>query len=217
MPVATWDSLFSGRPELIRKMLFGSVLVKDYDAATSLATWSPFDSATGGLVDTITTTDGWQDLGYLDESGVEVTPTFTTADTAAWQLRAPARTDVTADNEQSKIVCLEARPSVEALYRNKTLAGAPTLGASNYKMVKDKTPNLIYRSVLFLGVDGSGASVQYSAKLYPRALMVKPDKQSWNAKTEVQYTMTFQPYWDTVAGFAVADWHDGEGWRAYAA
>jgi hypothetical protein len=45
--------------------------------------------------------------------------------------------------------------------------------------------------------------------------MTKPDKQSWQAKQEVQHSMTFTPYWDTVAGFAVASWHDGPGWRAY--
>ncbi|WP_273937171.1 hypothetical protein [Kutzneria chonburiensis] len=147
---------------------------------------------------------------------MEFTPTFTTADTMAWQLRLPGRTDVTADNESAKIVCLQSDPAVEALYYNKPLATAPTLGTSGYKITKDKTPNLIYRSALFIGVDGSGGSVQYAAKLYPMCLMTKPDKQSWQAKTENQFTMTLTPYWDSVAGFAIATWHDGPGWRAYA-
>lgn len=216
MPAATWDTLFPGRTELIRKMLFGSVLVKDYNPATSLAAYSPFDTTTGNLSSTLLTTDGWTDLGYLDENGVEFTPTYTTADTHAWQLRMAARTDVTEDNESAKFTCLQAHPPVKELYHAKPLGSTGALGSSGYSITKDKAPQLLYRSVLFIGVDGAASTVQYMAVLYPRALMVKPDKRDWQAKTEVMYSMTFQPYWDTVAGFAVRTWQDGPGWRAYA-
>lgn len=216
MTVATWDSLFSGRPELIRKMLFGSVLVKDYDPADSLATFSPFDTDTGGLSDTLTTTDGFQDLGYLTEEGVTFTPTYTLADVPAWQLRSPARSDVTVDSETAMFVATETRPAVEALYANKPLADAPDLGASGYTVTKDHAPQLIYRTLLCIGVDGSGDNVQYGAKLYSRSLMTKPDKQTFSAKTELDFSMTFEAYWDTVSGFAVRTFRDGPGWRSYA-
>jgi hypothetical protein len=215
---ATWDSLFEGRTELVRKVLFGSVLVRDYDPAVNLATFSPFDDTSGDLRgDLLTGTPAWSDVGYLDESGVEWTPAFTTADTTGWQTRQAVRTDITEDSETAKIVCLESTPVVEALYYNRAISELPALGAHPYKVTKPKTPELNYRSMLFLGVDGSGASRQYVAKLYPRCLVTKPDKQSWAPKTELQYPMTITPFPDSVSGFSVAHWHEGAGWRAYAA
>ena len=52
------------------------------------------------------------------------------------------------------------------------------------------------------------------AKLYPRALMIKPDKQSWQAKTEIQVPLTFQCYPDSVAGFSIKNFREGPGWRS---
>jgi hypothetical protein len=215
---ATWDTIFDGRTELVRKVLFGSLLVRDYDPTVDLSAFTPFDPTTGDLAGGLLTgPPAWYDAGYLDESGVSFSPQFTTTDTMGWQSRQALRTDVTEDNEEAKVVCLEAKPEVEALYYALPLDTMPALGDHPYKLTKPKTPNLIYRSILFLGIDGSGGTRQYVAKLYPRALMTKPDKQDWAPKTELQYPMTFTPYPDSVSGFSVARWHDGAGWRAYAA
>lgn len=210
----TWDSIFPGNSNLTRKALYGSCLVQDYSASNNFATYSPFDSATGLLSSTLLGADGWQDIGYLDETGVEFTPTYTTADTMAWQTRQALRTDVTVDTEQAKVVALASSPLTDCLYNQVALASAGTLGTSNYSMVKPKVPQTVYRSVLFVGVDGSTGSYQFMATLYPRALMVKPDKVAWIAKTEIQVPLTFEAYPDTVAGYTIKRFRDGPGWRA---
>jgi hypothetical protein len=201
---------------LVRKALYGSVLVQDYSASNTFASYSPFDATTGLLSSTLLTTDGFTDLGYLDESGAEFTPGYSVADVMSWQTRQPLRTDVTADTEQAKIVCLQSTPITDCLYNGVALSSAGTLGGAGYAVTKPKVPNTIYRSLLFLGVDGAAGAYSFVATLYPRALMVKPDKQDWVAKTEIQIPLTFQAYPDTVAGYTVKRFRDGPGWRALA-
>jgi hypothetical protein len=214
MTGSTWDSLFNGRPELVRKALYGSVLVKDYVSSNNFATYSPFDATTGLLSSTLLTTDGWQDLGYLDENGVQFTPTYSVADTNTWQSRQSLRADVTADTEQAMVTCLQSTPLTDVLRNGLPLASAGTLGAQGYSLPKPKVPQIVYRSVLFLGVDGSAGSYEFVAKLYPRCLMIKPDKMAWQAKTEIQIPLTFQAYPDSVAGFAISEFREGPGWRS---
>lgn len=216
MAGVTWDSIFPGNSALVRKALYGSVLVQDYSAGNAFASYSPFDSATGLLSSTLLTTDGWNDLGYLDESGVSFTPTYSTADTMGWQTRQPLRTDVTADTEQAKLVAVQSTPITDALYNGLPLSSAGTLGASGYTLAKPKVPAVVYRSLLFLGVDGASGNYQFVATLYPRALMVKPDKQDWIAKTEIQVPLTFQAFPDATAGYTLKRFRDGPGWRSLA-
>src|SRR5437879_3307132 len=155
MAGVTWDSIFPGNTALVRKALYGSVLVQDYSASNSFATYSPFDPTTGLLSSSLLTTDGWTDLGYLDENGVEFTPTYSTADTNAWQTRQPLRTDVTADTEQAKIVALQSTPLIDCLYNNLPLASTGALGASGHSYAKPKTPSMIYRCLTLPSVDRS--------------------------------------------------------------
>lgn len=216
MAGVTWDSIFPGNPALVRKALYGSVLVQDYSASNPFATYSPFDPTTGLLSSTLLTSDGWTDLGYLDENGVEFTPTYSVADVNSWQTRQPLRTDVTADTEQAKITAVQSTPVIDCLYNSLPLSSAGSLGASGYSYAKPKTPSIIYRSLLFLGVDGSAGNYSFLATLYPRALMIKPDKQDWVAKTEVQSMLTFQAYPDQVAGYTIKRFRDGPGWRSLA-
>lgn len=216
MAGVTWDSIFPGNPALVRKALYGSILVQDYNPNNSFANYSPFDATTGLLSPTLLTSDGFVDCGYADENGVEFTPTYSVADTNSWQTRQPLRTDVTEDTEQAKITLLQSTPVADCLYHGLPLSSAGSLGAAGYTVTKPKVPQIVYRTVMFIGVDGTVGNYTFMAKLYPRALMVKPDKKDWIAKTEIQIPMTFQAYPDTVSGFTVRSFVDGPGWRALA-
>lgn len=214
MAGSTWDSLFNGRPELVRKALYGSVLIQDYSASNSFATYSPFDVTTGLLNSTLLTTDGWTDLGYLDDNGVQFTPTYTVVDTNTWQSRQALRADVTVDTEQALVNCLQSSPVTDVLYNGLPLSSAAALGATGYKLAKPKIPGMVYRSVLFLGVDGAAGNYEFVARLYPRCLMIKPDKQAWQAKTEITNLLTFQAYPDAQAGYTLQNYREGPGWRS---
>lgn len=217
MPGSTWLSLFNSgpaQPGQIFKGLYGSVLIQDYSTSNNFATYNPFDATTGLLNSTLLTTDGFQDLGYMDENGVEFTPTWTMADTAGWQTRQPLRSDPTVDTETAMFTCLQSNPTVDCLYEGLPLSSAGTEGATGYSVVHPQVPQLVYRSVLFLGVDGTTANPIFMAKLYPKATITKIDKQDLQAKSEVQYKFTLQAYPDSVAGFARKLFREGPAWRA---
>lgn len=212
-----WDAMFSGTadPTRIRKALFGSVLVRDWNAAsTSVQNYSPFDPTTGNLSSTLLTTDGWYDVGYLTEAGVSFTPKFTTADTLVWQSRQAMRTDATQDQEEFMIQCGESTPLLDCLYYNLPLSQMGEIGQEGYMVTKPIVPQVTYRQVLAIGVDGNDNSNEFFAILYPRCLMTKPDKQDFNGKTEILTSMTFDSYPDPFSGFAVRRFREGPGWRA---
>lgn len=217
MPGSTWLSLFTSgpaQPGQIFKGLYGSCLVQDYSTNNNFATYSPFDAATGLLNSTLRTTDGFTDLGYLDENGVEFTPTLTMADTNGWQTRQPLRADVTVDTEQAMFTCLQSNPIVDALFEGLPLSSAGVQGATGYNVVHPVVPQLVYRSFLFIGVDGTTSNPAFMAKLYPKAAIIKVDKQDLQAKTEVQYKITVQAYPDSVAGYTRKLFREGPAWRA---
>jgi len=214
MPSQTWSAVFPGNAAFVRKALYGSVFVQDWTGTNNWAAYSPFDSASGELVTTLLTTDGWNDLGYLDDSGVDFTPNYSVADTMAWQTRLKLRTDATEDTESAKFMCQESKPIIDALYNMLPLASVSAMGTTGYAVTKPLTPQIVYRSMLFLGVDGSTNNEAYIATLYPKCLMIKPDNQSWNSKTEIQTGLTFQAYPDALSGFAVKRFREGPAWRA---
>lgn len=214
MATTTWDALFQGRSDLVRKALYGSVLVQDYTAAAALAfaSWNPFDADTGLLT---TLSANWVDLGYLTEDGIEFGKSVDFADTTGWQTRDKLRSDATSDQDTASMTFLETKPQIEAIYNSLPLADMPTVGATNYSYEKPAVPALLFRSVLFIGVDGAGDQVEYVVRLWPRCLMTGPDNVTWNASSEASWPMAFQPYPDAVAGFASKTWRDGPGHRAH--
>ncbi|MEG8178135.1 hypothetical protein [Nocardia terpenica] len=210
-----WDTIFGGNATRILKALYGSFLVRDYfGPATSVANFTPFDPDDGNLSKTLMTTDGFRDVGLLSEQGCSFTPKYTTVDTMVWQSRQAQRTDVTVDQEECLIQCAESTVLVDYLHENLPLKGMPANGTPGYRVVKPKVPQVLYRQVLALGVDGSSGDNEYFATLYARALMIKPEKVDWSAKQETLTSLTFDSYPCPYSGFSVARFREGPAWRA---
>ncbi len=214
MATTTWDALFKGRSDLVRKELYGSVLVQDYTpaAAATFAALNPFDADTG-LLNTLSA--NWVDLGYLTEDGIEFGKDSSFADTTGWQTRDRLRSDATSDMDTATMTFLETKPQIEAIYNSLPLSTMADVGATNYSYAKPAIPALLFRSLLFIGVDGAGDQVEYVVRLWPRCLMNGPDKYSWNASSEASWPMAFTPYPDSIAGYASKTWRDGPGHRAH--
>lgn len=230
-----WESIFQGRDPRIFKALYGSWLVRDWlGPASSLQGFNPFDVAgTGdlrndligfGLVDPTQPFDvddnplrqGWRDPGYLDENGVQFNPKYATVDTTVWQSRMAARTDVTQDQEQQMATFVESSPLIDALNWQLPIGenDLAALGTVGYQVIKPTIPQMRYRQILNIGVDGSTGDNEYFATAFSRALMVKPDNWAMQAKTEVQTKTTWDSYPDPSTGWAVARWREGPAWRA---
>lgn len=214
MASALWDTIFGGDVDTIFKGQFGFALVRDYDPTTSLANWSPFDSATGEWSSTLLTTDGFVGCGYFDENGLEFNPNMTTADTKAWQSRQKLFTDITEDTEDAMFTAIQRTPVIEAIETNLPLAAMGTLGQAGYQYTKPLVTVPIERQWVFGAVFMTKLGMQGWARIYTRATMTKTDKLQFNAKTETQAKLTLESFPDAVSGFAVRTLRDGPGWRA---
>lgn len=214
MTGTTWDTLFGGSPDNVFKGQFGFALIRDYDPTKPLASWTPFDVLTGDWSNTLTTTDGFVGMGYFDEGGLEFNPTLSTADTKAWQSRQKLLTDITDDSESAMLTAIERTPVIEALETNLPLAAMGSIGQAGYQYTKPKVTVPISRQIVFGAIYASPQGLSAWARIYPRALMVKPDKLQMNAKSEAQSKLTFESYPDAAAGYAVRTLREGPGWRA---
>lgn len=230
-----WESIFQGNSPRIFKALYGSFLIRDWGGPlTSLNGFNPFDVAnTGdlrndligfGLVDPTQDFDadanplrqGWRDGGYLDENGVAFNPKYTTVDTMVWQSRMAQRTDVTLDQEQLNAVFVESTPLMDALNWQLPIGETDlvAVGTAGYEVLKPTVPQMRYRQILAIGVDGSTGDNEYFATAFSRSLMTKPDKYDLQAKKEFQTNLTYDSYPDPSSGWAVARWREGPAWRA---
>ena len=223
-----WPSFYTGDGSRIRKWLYGSVLVRDWDPAgtTNMANIQVFASngqlnplllvpvAQGGY--------GFYDVGSITENGVEFTPKFNADETHIWQSRRSQRTDITMDDEEVMFSAADTTPLVDYLYTNLPIGFTgvptfPTIGAQNYSVNKPFYSDTIYRQLLIIGVDGSvgpNGSPEYQVELRPRVTLAKKNKRQWGSKQidvkELTYTVHMDPY----SGFDSALLRGGSVWFA---
>lgn len=211
--MALWQSLYGGRPELRRKMLFGSVLVKDYDPAFDLSTIEPFDSATGALQDM--TTSGLKDCGRTSSDGVTFAPTVNTDDSTSWQSRQTDRSDMTEDSETAQATFVETNPLTVALFKGVPLADVPALSATaGMDVKKPPSPSTIYRTVLVIGADSDDPTNGiYGVILYPRCAVTGKGQSQWHVG-DLERQITFTPFFETTMQTSAVEMYDGPGWRA---
>lgn len=210
-----WPSLYQGDGTRIRKWLYGSVLIRDWDAAgsTDMATIVALDPSTGNLNPALlqplsASGYGFYDVGSITENGVEFNPKFSADDTKIWQSRKSQRTDITEDDEEVMFSCSETTPLVDYLWRNLPIGftGVPTfpsLGTSGYSVQKPFYSDTVYRQLLIIGVDGSvGANGQpeYSIEMRPRVSLSKKSKKQWAAKQVDVTELTFMTHIDPFTG-----------------
>lgn len=215
MAYATWDQITTRDNTRVLKAQYGSILVRDYaGAATNCATYSPFDAISGHLSSTLTTTDGWVECGYTDESGIQFTPKQTTVDVQGWQSRQILRTDITVDVEDFMFSLIEQTPLADALMYQIPLSQIPNTGEEGYQITKSVTPTLLSRQILALGVDFNSGSAEYFGVLFPLVKMVKWDKQDFSDKNPIATSLNWTSYVDPISGFAARRFREGPNWRA---
>lgn len=223
-----WTSLEQIDAKNIRKWLYGTVLVRDWDPSgtTDLSDFTPFE-ADGSLKDTLFDDENpggrWFDVGAIEANGVDFTPRYKTVDTDIWQSRLPQRTDVDSDGEDVDIVFAETNPVALALYNNLPLVDVPgtgatsvleSIGSSGFSATYSVTPQIIYRQLLVLGVDGELTNPIYVAELRPRVSLTKLNKRMFNAKKADEFGVSFGVYVDPDSAFAKKALYGGPAWLA---
>lgn len=207
-----WPSFYTGDGTRIRKWLYGSVLVRDWDPAgttdmSSLPVFATDGNLNPDLLKPVSAGGfGFYDVGSITENGVEFNPKFSVDDTKIWQSRKSQREDITQDDEEVMFSCAETTPLVDYLWRNLPIGfdGVPlfpSLGSANYSVQKPFYSDTVYRQLLVIGVDGSvgtNGQPEYVVELRPRVSLSKKSKKQWAAKqvdvTELTYTCHVDPF-----------------------
>lgn len=207
-----WPSFYKGDASRIRKWLFGSVLVRDWDAlgSTSMEDLPVFlddgelnpdlllPVSEGGY--------GFFDVGNISDNGVEFNPQFNTDETPIWQSRRSQRTDITRDDEEVSFSMMDSTPLTDYLWWNLPIGfdgvgDFPAIGTSGYEVTKPYYSDLQMRQLLIIGVDGSvgpNGQAEYIAELRPRVSLQKKSRKQWHAKnvdvTELTWTVHVDPF-----------------------
>jgi hypothetical protein len=231
---ALWQSLFQGDEDNIRKVPYGSWLIRDWNfATTSLTGFTPFNTSDGNLISTLfsSTNPGgpWNDTGYMDEKGPKFTPKLEVKPTKVMQSRWPARYDYTGQSETISANLLEANPVVDALYNNAPLWNFSTgttalqeIGAPGYNISAPVNVDLKWRQCMFIAVDGRSGINYYWIRIYPKVLIADFGETAWNLDDPAGVPMKAfaipDEYTIPPDGVNVGSprWtlRDGPGWRA---
>lgn len=223
-----WNTLFKGNEDNIRKVLYGSWLVRDWDFdTTSLTGFSPFGDD-GNLISTLfdpvteeNPYGGWHDVGYMDEKGPDFNQQLKTKPTKVMQSRWPARYDYTEETEEISAKLVESNPVVDAIRSNQTLSSLKSVGTIGYASSAPVELDIVWRQCLFIGVDGRSGLNYYIARVYPKVLFGDFGKSDWNIDDPdslpvkalaVPDSYSVSP--DGVAGSPRWVLRDGPGWRA---
>jgi hypothetical protein len=182
---ALWPTLFQGDEDNIRKVLYGSWLIRDWNFNnTSLTGFSPFNASDGNLSTTLMSASNpggqWLDFGYMDEKGPEFTPKLDVKPTKVMQSRWPARYDYTGQSEEIGATLMESNPVVDAVYSNAVLSTLPEIGAEGYAVSAPVELDLRWRQCMFIGVDNRSGENFYTVRIYPKVLFGDFGKIPWN-------------------------------------
>lgn len=224
-----WPSFYTGDGSRIRKWLYGSVLVRDWDSAGSTDMSSlPVFASNGQLNPDLLKSvanggHGFQDVGSITENGVEFIPQFTADETMIWQSRRSQRTDITKDDEEVQFSMAETTPLTDYLWFNLPIGSdvgsgiVPALGTSNYSLAKPNYSDVVYRQLLIIGVDGSigpNGQPEYVVELRPRVSLAKKSKKQWGSKQVDVTELTFTTHIDPFSGFDSKVLRGGSVWLA---
>lgn len=215
MTYILWDQLFTGNNSRILKAQFGNFAIRDWNGATTAMTsYSPFDPTTGNISSTMGTTDGFFDVGFLDENGTQVDPKLTADDLKGWQSRQILRSDMTEDQADFNATFMESTWLTDAIANQVPLAQAMAQGQEGYNIPKSLQPTFCNRQVISLGVDLSSGEPEYFGWGWPLCRMTKIDKIDINNKTAFMYQTSWTSYADPFSGFPAIFWREGPAWRA---
>lgn len=225
-----WPTLFQGDEDNIRKALYGSWLIRDWNYDATSLTGASFFGTDGNLAANLmsSTFPGgqWYDLGYMDEKGPEFTPKLDVKPVKVMQSRWPARYDYTGQSEEIGATIQESNPVLDALYNNQALSNLQEVGAVGYASSAPVELDLRWRQSLFIAVDGRSGQNYYTLKIYPKVLIGDFGKTPWNindaAATPIKAFCIPDEYSippanpDGTINTGSPRWilRDGPGWRA---
>lgn len=221
-----WPTLFQGDNENIRKVLYGSWLIRDWNFAATSLTGATFFGSDGNLVNTLFSSSNpggaWNDFGYMDAKGPKFAQKLETKPTEVMQSRWPGRYDYTKESLEISATLMESNPIVDAVHNNQPLAnGVQSVGTIGYASSAPVELDLIWRQCVFIGVDGRSGENYYEVRVFPKVLIDPSGDTEWNIENAASLPIKalavpddFSVSPDGIVGAPQWILRDGPAWRA---
>lgn len=209
-----WANVYGFNTGNVRKALYGSILVRDYNFdTTDLSAFTPFETD-GTWLSGLMVQDGgtWYNLGAGQSDGPKFSRNLDVSKTPIWQSRQPARSDVTKDEGQVMFGLAEQTHISDCLEFDLALGDATggSQGEAAYKITKPNELEGRERQVLAIGVDKNR---NYFADVFPRVSLNKIDDVEWNPDKPIVLAITWDVFIDPESGFSHRRFREGTGWR----
>ena len=210
MTGVAYDALQGKNNALIRRAIDGSVFI------------APFSSS---AITTLTDTDkllkalpsGYEDVGWIDDSGVTMPRSVDTANVTSFGSVEPTRTDVTKDTKTVKFVAQETKALTIGLYTGADMTGVTADATSGeVQIATPARPPVRFYRCLVLAVDLSDAGEIYRARFYPKVSVTDYDDEKLQSSGDDPDVrgVTLTAYVDPVLGYSAKDLYGGQGWAA---
>lgn len=208
-----WSNIYGYNTANIRKGLYGSLLVRDYDESTAdMSAFTPF--ANDGLFLTgLLVQDGgsWYNLGAGQSDGPKFSRNIDVEKTPIWQSRQPARTDITTDEGSVMFGIAESTPLTDCIEFDLPFTDAAgDLGRPGYSVTQPNETVGRERQIVAIGVDKGN---HFFVDIFPRASLTKFDDVEWQPKNPIVAAVTWDFYICPNSGFSRKRFREGSGWR----
>jgi hypothetical protein len=208
MTGVAFDTLQDKNNELIRRTIDGSVFIAPF-SADPIASLTDTDK----LLKTLPA--GYEDLGWLDDTGATIARAVSTANATSFGAVEPTRTDITQDTKTIKVMAQETKALTIGLYTGADMAGVTADATSGeVDIATPSRPSVRHYRCLVLGVDLTDVGEIYMAKFYPRVSVTDYDDEKFQSKADDPATrgVTLTAYIDSTLGYSARDLYGGAGW-----
>jgi hypothetical protein len=175
MAAASFDTVAARQSGNIRKPLKGTVLLGKYGTAAAITTLV----ATSGQIDVPT---GYESCGWLSEDGLTFSKSRDVSEVRGWGSASVLRRDIKTEDNTLQFSALEDKRLTHELKSNRDLSGdaGEMTATGEWKYDLLSRPDIMYWRVIALGVDGVGATLFYTAKVFHKAMVQDMDDEVWN-------------------------------------
>lgn len=155
----------------------------------------------------------WTRLGLVTKGeGVTFSREMNTEDEESWGYSEATRTDITTDATSAAFTLQETKRAVLEMFDFVDLSAVtPDAITGEVAYSKPSTSNLVYRRMIYMGVDGAGTDRRYRFKIMPRAQVTGVQDEVWSQTAATKYPFTVRATLDPVLGYAVRNVLAGPG------
>lgn len=211
MAPASFETVAARNSNNIRKALKGAMLLGAFPTASIITSLV----ATGGQ---ITVPSSYESVGWISEDGLTFTSKRDFAEVRGWGSGTVLRRDIKTDNYTVAFTALETKRITHELRANLDLASTSMSAAGEWKFDIPDRPDVRYWRGLALGVDGSGATRFYRAKVLHRLTPSDMDDDKWSDGDDPYgYNVTMSAEPDPTTGTVGTEFLFGPGALAAAA